>query len=322
MNLTVIFTPGKSLPEHPHISHSPLAIMLKHELNNSLSYPFTLDMTYAPETIGMQVGVPEGIYTILSPERRVYTPTTQVFILWMTGSSILLTAVALIFMRNQICPIRRLADAAEAIGKGREVPWYKLEGSAEVRQAGAALMVMRDRLKRQIAQRTAMLAGVSHDLRTPLTRMKLQIELMPDGVDKHELASDIAEMEETLNAYLAFARGEEAEAAEPVDLAEFMNEIVAAARRQNPDIALDAPQGVEVILRGDAMKRCLGNLIGNAIRYGRRASVTASLGDHAVTITVDDNGPGIAADKREDMFAPLPVWMNCATRRPAELASA
>ena len=144
-------------------------------------------MTYEAETIGIRVGVAQGVYTVLSPEKRVYTPTTQVFILWMTGSSFLLTIVALLFMRNQIRPVRRLAAAAEAIGKGREVPWFKVEGSSEVRQAGAALMVMRDRLKRQITQRTAMLAGVSHDLRTPLTRMKLQIEMMGKTPETDEL---------------------------------------------------------------------------------------------------------------------------------------
>ncbi len=304
MDLRVTFAPGKSLPDQIPI-HGPIAVMLKHALNDSLSNAYVLDMTYAPETIRVQVGVPEGVYTILSPERRVYTPTTQVFILWMTGSSILMTAVALLFMRNQIRPIRRLAAAAEAIGKGREVPWFKLEGSSEVRQAGAALMVMRDRLKRQITQRTAMLAGVSHDLRTPLTRMRLQLELMGTTQETEELSSDIAEMEEMLNAYLAFVRGEDAEPAALTDLGELLNEIAASARRQNPNIELNAPQGIEVVLRRNAMKRCLTNLIGNALRYGSRATIAASIDDQIATITIDDDGPGIAADRREDMFRPF-----------------
>ena len=304
MDLTVTFAPGQSLPQQRPI-HGPIAVMLKHELNQSLSNSYVLDMTYAPETISIQVGVPEGVYTVLSPERRVYTPTTQVFILWMTGSSILLTSVALLFMRNQIRPIRRLADAAEAIGKGREVPWFKIEGSSEVRQAGAALMVMRDRLKRQITQRTAMLAGVSHDLRTPLTRMRLQIELMGATADTEELTSDIDEMEQMLGAYLAFARGEEAEAAIPVDIAELLEEIAASARRQNPNVALNAPQGINIILRRNAVKRCLTNLVSNALRYGSRAEITASAQDHVVSILIDDDGPGIAPERREDMFRPF-----------------
>ena len=208
-------------------------------------------------------------------------------------------------MRNQIRPIRRLAEAAEAIGKGREVPWFKLEGSSEVRQAAAALMVMRDRLKRQIGQRTAMLAGVSHDLRTPLTRMRLQIELMGDTADAAELSRDVDEMEEMLGAYLAFARGEEAEPAVPVDLAELLIDIVASARRQNPDISLNVASGIDIILRRNAMKRCLTNLLGNALRYGSRAEINAALHDHAVSITIDDDGPGIEAERREDMFRPF-----------------
>jgi len=304
MDLMVTFAPGKSLPDQ-HPIRGPIAVMLKHELNASLSNPYVLDMTYAPETIGIEVGVPEGVYTVLSPERRVYTPTTQVFILWMTGSSILLTSIALLFMRNQIRPIRRLADAAESIGKGREVPWFKLEGSSEVRQAGAALMVMRDRLKRQITQRTTMLAGVSHDLRTPLTRMRLQIELMGETPETNELSKDVTEMEEMLGAYLAFARGDEAEPAVPVNLAELLGEITASARRQNPNIDLEVPMGTEIILRRNAMKRCLTNLVGNALRYGSRAIIKASIDDHTATITIDDDGPGIEANRREDMFRPF-----------------
>lgn len=305
MHLTVAFAPGQTLPPRSSKYLGPIGVILKHALNEKLLYSYVLDMTYAPETIGIKVGVPEGVYTILSPERRVYTPTTKVFVISLTASSVLLTAIALIFMRNQIRPIRRMAEAAEAIGKGRDVPWFKLEGSSEVRQAAAALMVMRDRLKRQITQRTAMLAGVSHDLRTPLTRMRLQIELMGATPDTDELLSDVSEMEEMLNAYLAFARSEEAEITAPVDLQEFLSEIVAVARRQNPNIELSVPEGVKVIMRRKAMRRCLTNLLGNAIRYGTRAEIKASVADQIATIAIDDDGPGIDAARREEMFRPF-----------------
>jgi two-component system osmolarity sensor histidine kinase EnvZ len=305
MNLIVSFAPGKTLDDHPVKNYSPVRELLHRSLNDKLSYPFDLDIRHAQEVIVVHVGVPEGLYTILVPERRVFTPTTQVFIAWMVGSSIFLSVVALLFMRNQIRPVRRLAEAAEAIGKGRDVPWFKLEGAAEVRQAAAALMVMRDRLKRQITQRTAMLAGVSHDLRTPLTRMRLQLELMPETDESRELSGDVDEMEAMLNAYLAFARGEEAEPESAVDLAELLNEIVASARRQNSALNVNAPVGAEVMMRRQAMRRCLMNLVSNALRYGKRAEINVVLRDHAVDIVIDDDGPGIAADKREDMFRPF-----------------
>lgn len=305
MDLYVTFTPGATLSERAHPTLNPLENMLRHALNDRLSYPFDIDMRAAPEAIAISVGAPEGVYMILSPERRIYTPTTQVFIIWMTGSSILLSAIALMFMRNQIRPIRRLAEAAEAIGKGRNVPWFKPEGAAEVRQAAAALMVMRDRLRRQITQRTAMLAGVSHDLRTPLTRMKLQLALMKETPESKEIAADIAEMESMLEAYLAFARGEEAEPAVPVDLATLLDEVVVAAKKQNPHIILFAPGGAEVMVRRNAMKRCLGNLIGNALRYGKHAQVNLSMRDGAADIVIDDDGPGIDPARREEVFRPF-----------------
>ncbi|MDD3030205.1 MAG: ATP-binding protein [Alphaproteobacteria bacterium] len=305
LRLVVAFDPNADLPSPPPSPRGPIAVILKHALNERLPYPYALNMNAAEKTIGIQVKTPKGVYTVLCSEKRVYTPTTSVFILWMTGSSILLTFVALLFMRNQIRPILRLAAAAEAIGKGRDVPWFKVEGSTEVRQAGAALMVMRDRLKRQIAQRTAMLAGVSHDLRTPLTRMRLQIELMGVSPDTEELLSDVAEMEEMLNAYLAFARGEEAEPSIPIDLGDLLNEVVLAARRQNPDITLNVSENVTIIMRHNAIKRCLTNLIGNALRYGSRAAVCATASEKMVTITIDDDGPGIPPTLREEMFRPF-----------------
>lgn len=305
MDLFVSFAPGEKLSSTARETFSPLRNILRHSLNDRLSYPFDIDMREAPEMVAIRVGAPDGVYTILSPERRIYTPTTEVFIAWMTGSSILLSVIALLFMRNQIRPIRRLAEAAEAIGKGRDVPWFKIEGAAEVRQAGAALMVMRDRLKRQITQRTAMLAGVSHDLRTPLTRMKLQLEMMKKSPERDELTADITDMEVMLEAYLAFARGEEAEPVTEVDLGELLNEIVASSRRQNPNIHINAPDGTVVMLRRNAMKRCFANLISNAGRYGKQTQVNVAVRDHAVDIVVDDDGPGVAIEQREEVFRPF-----------------
>lgn len=305
MDLFVTFMPGEKLKRTAHHTLNPLENMFKRALDDRIKYPYDIDMRAGPELVAVRVETPEGVYTIQSPERRIYTPTSEIFIIWMIGSYLLLSLVALIFMRNQIKPIRRLAEAAEAIGKGRDVPWFKPEGAAEVRQAAAALLIMRDRLRRQITQRTAMLAGVSHDLRTPLTRMKLQLALMPDCSEKQEFTADIADMETMLEAYLAFARGEEAEPAIQVDLAAFLEEIVATARRQNPNIHLNAPSGAAVTVRQHAMKRCIGNLINNAVRYGKQAQINVVTRDHAIDVVVDDDGPGIDPAQREDVFRPF-----------------
>jgi two-component system osmolarity sensor histidine kinase EnvZ len=305
MDLFVSFGAAESLPEKSVETMSPVRNILRHALNERISYPFDIDMRYGQQMIAVKIGAPEGVYTILAPIRRVYTPTTQVFIIWMISSSILLSAIALLFMRNQIRPVRRLADAAEAIGRSQDVPWFKLEGAAEVRQAGAALMVMRDRLKRQITQRTAMLAGVSHDLRTPITRMRLQLEMMPKTKDTGELIADIADMENMLEAYLAFARGEEAESAVEVDLSALMCEVVLAVRKQNPYIKLHAPDGTMVVLRRNAIKRCFANLVGNAARYGKHAEINIVKGADAIDIVIDDDGPGVAETQREEVFRPF-----------------
>lgn len=305
MDLYVTYTPGGVLKPRKKGLPNPLRDMLRQALEDRVPFEMAINMRHASETIAVLIGTPEGLYTILFPERRIYTPTTEVFIGWMIGSSILLSVIALLFMRNQIRPIRRLAEAAEAIGKGQDVPWFKLEGASEVRQAAAALQVMRERLRRQITQRTAMLAGVSHDLRTPLTRMKLQLALMPDTPEKKGFASDIADMEGMVEAYLAFARGEETEPAGEVDLGDLLREIVETARRHHPDVALLVPENASIMLRRDAMKRCIGNLLSNALRYGEKAAVSLAVRSNAVDIIVDDNGPGIDPGKREEVFRPF-----------------
>ncbi|MBI1272603.1 MAG: HAMP domain-containing protein [Alphaproteobacteria bacterium] len=305
MDLSVVFKPGEPLPPERNSGQQAIKDMLAVALHDRISYGFTIDMNAAPETIAMRIGMPSGLLVVLSPERRVYTPTTAVFISWMIGSSILLSIIALVFMRNQIRPIRRLADAAEEFGKGRDVPYFKPEGAIEVRQASAALLMMRDRLRRQITQRTAMLSGVSHDLRTPLTRMKLQLELMRDSPELAELRADIAEMEAMVEAYLAFARGEEAEQVTQVDVEKLLNEIVAAARRYNPDVSLEMPQPVTLSMRRQAMKRCIGNLVNNAAHHAKQVVITVGVRTNVIDIYIDDDGPGVAPEQREEVFRPF-----------------
>ncbi len=305
IDLDVEFTPNGALTKGKPRFIGPLYDMMRRALRERVEYPFAIDLRHERGKFAIEIETPEGLYTFLGPQRRIYTPTTEVFIGWMVGSSILLSVIALLFMRNQIRPIRRLAEAAEAIGKGQDILTFKQEGAREVRQAAAALQIMRDRLRRQITQRTAMLAGVSHDLRTPLTRMKLQLELMPNNPEKAGLAKDIADMENMVDAYLAFARGEEGEHPFLVDIGGLLRESVDAAVRQNPNVSLDAVDGINLRVRRDAIKRCIDNLLSNALRYGKKAKVAMAVRPNAVDVIVDDDGPGVPSDKREEVFRPF-----------------
>ncbi|MFA6280562.1 MAG: ATP-binding protein [Bdellovibrionales bacterium] len=305
MDLSVTYQPKEHLSKRVKHYANPLSEMLRLALDERVGYPHLIDMRRAPDMVAVQVEIPRGLYTFYVPQRRIYTPTTEVFIGWMIGSSILLSGIALLFMQGQIRPVRRLAEAAEAIGKGQDVPWFKVEGATEVRQASAALMVMRDRIHRAMNQRTAMLAGVSHDLRTPLTRMKLQLAMMQETSQTRGFQADIADMENMLEAYLAFARGEEAEVVTQVDLVSLLQDIIEGMKRQNDHVTLKADTPCIMMLRAHSIKRCIGNLVSNAARYGKNVVVTMALRDHAVDILVDDDGAGIPREKREEVFRPF-----------------
>lgn len=305
MDLTLSFKPNEPLPKVKRSAINPLRNMLGTALDERVPHPHEINMHGQDKTVLVHVKAPQGLYSFEVPSRRIYTPTTEVFIGWMIGSSILLSVIALIFMRNQVRPVRRLAEAAEAIGKGQKVPWFKQEGAVEVRQAAAALMIMRDRIRRSITQRTAMLAGVSHDLRTPLTRMKLQLAMMPDSPESRGFKDDIADMETMLEAYLAFAKGEESEPSENIQLGGLVSEVVEPMNRQGEAIALSIETDVCMRVRPVALKRCLQNLISNALRYGSTAKVLVAVRDHVVDIQIDDDGDGVPIDRREDVFKPF-----------------
>jgi two-component system, OmpR family, osmolarity sensor histidine kinase EnvZ len=279
--------------------------MLLKALHEKVAKDFALDMRHADEQIAVFVQLDKGVLSVVSPERRVYTPTTRFFVLWMIGTSLLLSIVALLFMRNQIRPIYRLSKAAERMGKGEDTPDFRPEGATEVRRAGINLMMMRDRLRRQVVQRTTMLNGVSHDLRTPLTRMKLQLELMPNSTDIQGLKTDVDEMTQMIEAYLSFARGAETEETLPTLLDQLLIDVVDSARRSNLEIHLDAPEDVTVFVRTTAIKRALNNLISNAARYGKEVWVHTEKGKKFVNIIIDDNGPGIPKAQREEVFKPF-----------------
>jgi two-component system osmolarity sensor histidine kinase EnvZ len=298
--LSFSFEPGASLPDAVKGVRGEKA--LQSALRDRVQRPFRLLPSTDPRRLSVAVLLPAGVLRVTVPRERLYTSTTYVFVLWMVGSSLILFAVATMFMRNQVRSLRRLAFAAESLGKGRNVPNFKLEGATEIRQAAAAFLVMRDRIQRQISQRTEMLAGVSHDLRTPLTRMKLALALLGDGPAIDELQSDVSEMEKMVQGYLEFARGEGAEAPVEADLPLLLEEIVAQNRRDNGSISLTAPPDYTMLLRPNALKRCIANLVSNARRHGSHVWLTALPARDGIDILVDDDGPGIAPENREAVF--------------------
>ncbi len=305
MLMRIIFVPDEVLPENaPPKTRDSLHRKLRRALQDRLAHPFIIDWSER-DMAWVLIQLRDGLLRVGVSQKRLYSSTTNIFIVWMVGSSLVLFAIALIFMRNQVRPIRRLAAAAEQFGKGRDVEGFKPEGATEVRQAGRAFDVMRQRIKRQIRQRTEMLAGVSHDLRTPLTRMKLQLAMFAHAPEADALKSDVGEMEKMVEGYLAFARGDSAEEIAATDLSALAGDVVNDARLLGTTIDLDADASVVLPLRPQAFRRCLLNLIENAVRFAQRVWITVRDEGEWVEVTVEDDGPGIPAERRSDVFRPF-----------------
>jgi two-component system osmolarity sensor histidine kinase EnvZ len=282
--------------------------MLNQALGERLFRPFAIDTRRSDNKIEIRVQLQEGVLQVLTQRKRLASTTTDIFVLWMVGTSIILLGVAVLFLRNQMRPIRALAQAADAFGKGRDPGDLKPSGATEVRQATTAFLAMRERMNRQMSQRTEMLAGVSHDLRTPLTRMKLQLEMLEDTVDVDNLRADVRDMETMVEGYLAFARGQDTERPVITDLQNLLAGVVDDARRAGKDVALEASGNMAVPLRPNALKRCITNLVDNAFSYagaGAPVAVSARRRGEMIEIAIDDEGPGIPAEQREDAFKPF-----------------
>jgi two-component system, OmpR family, osmolarity sensor histidine kinase EnvZ len=298
-DLDFTLKPGASLS--PSRSAPPPEDQLVQAMQGRVDLPYRIA---AADNGGVRVEVQlrEGVLVAETPRKRLYSSTTYIFVMWMAGSSLVLLAIATVFLRNQVKSLRRLAAAADSFGKGRLVPFFKIEGAVEIRQAALAFMTMRDRIQRQIRQRTQMLAGVSHDLRTPLTRMKLALELLGDDPAVEELKSDVAEMEHMVHGYLDFARGEGAEEPVETDVSLLIEEIAAAMRREGTPLSVAAGPEFVMPVRRNSLCRCLTNLIGNARRHGSHVWLSAVPMGDGLDILVDDDGPGIPPADRGRAF--------------------
>jgi two-component system osmolarity sensor histidine kinase EnvZ len=305
MGLSVTVRPGADLPASEAAGDSLLERTLARALNIYVRRPFVIDSRPRIKEVEVQIQLADGVLVVNTSSKRLFSSTTYIFVLWMVGTSLVLFAVATLFMRNQVRSVRRLAEAADGFGKGHEVPDFKPEGAAEVRMAAAAFKLMRARIERQMSQRTEMLAGVSHDLGTVLTRLKLELAMLGDSAAVSALGADVTEMEKMVEGYLSFARGESTEEVEETDLSRLIAEVVAGFRRNGADVALDMAEGVTVPLRRASFKRCLTNLLTNATRHARHSWVAAAPQGNIIEILVDDDGPGIPETQREAVFKPF-----------------
>jgi two-component system osmolarity sensor histidine kinase EnvZ len=236
---------------------------------------------------------------------RLQARSGPLFVAWIAGATLFLVIVSVLFIRNQVRPIEMLADAMERFGRGEDSGMFKIRGAREVRGATHAFFDMRERIKRHIEQRSQLLAGVSHDLRTPLTRLKLQLALMPPASEIDDIKRDLAEMEETLEEYLAFAKGLTEDAPERVDLAALAHAVATGSNRDGGVITVEASGDTITPGRGRALRRCLANLIDNAAAHGDKVCVSVTGEADAITVAVDDNGPGIPEDLYEEAFRPF-----------------
>lgn len=301
--------PGAKVPALTKpMALGPVDQDLEHSLAAHLRHPFAINWFASLNYISIDIAQDDGVLQVDVPRKRLYVGQLYIFFAWLGGSSLVLFGIAALFLRNQVRGIRRLASAAEDFGMGRESGLIKPEGAVEVRRAAAAFNRMQDRIGRFLTQRTAMLAGVSHDLRTPLTRLRLALAMLPEdaAADVAGMTGDIEEMEKLVDLYLAFARGEGTEQPQLADLSALLGELAAKARHGDVDIECRAPEALSLSLRPDAMRRAIRNLIDNACRFATIIRLTAGMdGERSVRITIDDNGPGIPANRREAVFRPF-----------------
>ena len=274
-------------------------------LHEKISEPFTVRKNTIGTVIEIAIKLNDQTLRMETTVKRLESRTTIIFLVWMLGASAVFLLIATLFLRNQIRPIRKLAEAADGFGRGVDIPDFKPSGASEVRKAARAFIVMRERIKRQLRTRTEMLAGISHDLRTPLTRMKLELAMLGDSQAVHELGGDVQQMEHMIAEYLDFARGEGREEAIRMSLNELLEDVVSDYQRLNADVTLVSENDVVVDIRVSSFRRMLHNLIDNAMRYGQRCELNLRVAANYCEIVIDDEGPGIPSEKREEVFKPF-----------------
>lgn len=308
LDVSVRFERGKTVPTGGDKT-SPFSLYastFRRLLDDRLDTDFWINSRTWPAYVEVRVQIDDGVLVFLPRRDRVFATNGWVFVFWLVAATLLLGAVGVLFLKNQVRSILRLAEAAEAFGRGRDKPGFRPSGATEVRRAGRAFIAMRERIRRHMHQRTAMLAGFSHDLRTPLTRMKLALAMMPDDAEIAALRGDVAEMERLVDAYLAYARDISAVGpVETVDVGALVASVAAEAARGGLAVTTETAAGAFAPVRVDALRRAVGNLLDNARKYASSAAVCVRRDGDMVEIGVDDDGPGVAPSQYEEAFKPF-----------------
>lgn len=310
LNLSMQVLPAGNLPEARQKPFFDLLDRaLSKEISRKVGKPFWIDTIGQSRHVEIRVKLKDSILRFLAVRTQTYASNSHIFLLWMVGSSVVLLTVAIMFLRNQIRPILRLAEAADAFGKGRPVAKdFEPRGAREVRQAALAFVEMRNRIHQHVEQRTSMLAGVSHDLRTILTRFRLELALVDDTPEVKSLRADVDEMQHMLEDYLAFARGDGGEEAKPTSVRELLEEIHESSQVYGTPIELKIRRrehDLVVPLKRHAFKRAITNLVSNAVRYGDEIVIRAAREGQFLRVEIDDNGPGIPEAERANVFRPF-----------------
>jgi len=307
LNISILPPDQLSVPAPgPKPFFAILDYFLSEEINKQINKPFWIDTVGDSDLVEIRIRLDDKVLRVFAPRSQTYASNTGIFLSWMIGTALVLLIIAIFFLRTQIKPVQQLAEAAESFGKGRPLPkGFEPRGADEVRRAGMAFLRMRQRIERQIDQRTTMLSGVSHDLRTILTRFKLQLALSGKTADNTALEQDIADMQNMLEGYLAFARGEGSEKVGRLDLGPVMDKLVEEAHLRKRGFHYTMQGKAVVQVRAQAFSRLVFNLVSNAFRYAKNIDVHIKHSKTTLLITIDDDGAGIAKNMREEVFKPF-----------------
>ena len=304
LDLNIEFSNNKFDTQYNERWFSPIDRTLRRELKSKFNPgEYWFDTTSYKELIDLRIKYDEGYFKFLVSKDRVTSSSARLFALWITVPAIIMVIISLIFLKNQTRPITNLARAAERFGKGEIIEEFKPSGALEIRQAGHEFDKMRKRILKHLNQRSEMLSGISHDLRTPLTRMKLQIAFIKDKVLAKKLTEDINEMEKMLNEYLQFTSSSYMEKDEAFNLSQLIEDVI--SKYGNKNILQDLVPRVYFSGRKNLINRCLNNIIDNALKYANKVEIKLNKKNTNLFIIIDDDGPGIPIKEHENVFKPF-----------------